>query len=261
MGRPLVSSLGPVFGSLWLMACSSPATMMGTDGPSPDLAGTGPGGIHYTTGTVDDTASGVNVALVMDAKDTPQIFYLSKGTPVTCNLGVSPSTYHPAQLNHAVPAGAGYTTLVVNGTALVEANGLSAALDPKAGKPVVAFQGGKPGVSYCGGSDAMLGHFDGAAWSLTTVATASTAQSGMVDRPGATAGPVDKSGDVVGTGRRWPSPPPASPTWPGRTSTSAAWATTTCPRPTSSSPTTRAPASWSGTRSTTWAPGSTTPWR
>ena len=66
---------------------------------------------------------------------------------------------------------------------------------------MVAFQAGKPGVSYCGGPDAMLGHFDGAAWSLTTVATASTAQSGMVDRPGATAGPVDKSGDVVGT---WP---------------------------------------------------------
>ena len=71
MGRPLVSSLGPVFGSLWLMACSTPATMMGTDGPSPDLAGTGPGGIHYTLSTVDDTASGVNVALVIDAKDTP----------------------------------------------------------------------------------------------------------------------------------------------------------------------------------------------
>ncbi len=190
----------PFLASCLLLGTACGNGTAGTDmiGPLPDMADAGPGGPHFTVDTVDSDATGAGVALVFDAAGKPQMFYLGVGADMNCNLGGNSSKYHPATLFHAVPGGSGYTRLTVNGTALVEPNGIGAALDPKTGRPAVVFQGGKPGANFCGGSDAMLGRFDGAAWGLTTVADVSTATSGVVDRPGAVAGAVDKSGDVVG---------------------------------------------------------------
>lgn len=183
------------------LGCSSPGSSPGADLGKKD--GRGPGGpadLSFTTETVDATAEGNGTAILFDRPGQVNVFYFGKGAEMDCNLRGNKSKYKPAQLFHATRAGGGWNRIEVSAGDKAEANGVGADIDPRTGLPVLSYQGGMPGSSYCGGSDVMLTRFDGAKWNRSTVATKSTAGTGQVEMSGDVVGPWSAVGfDKAGT--------------------------------------------------------------